>query len=126
MKERRLGKPISRLFRVALVIVGLSMGLLSAWLNGRLHGWGLPTLTAAAGVVIPTIYYRPQWRHRWFWLVVIPIAVLQVPMIIVAKPLMDQLKFVALTVFAILDGCLVAVVVNWVSPKSQEGDDNQK
>jgi phosphatidylserine synthase len=90
------------------------MGLLSGLLDGWLHGWGLPILVAATAVVIPATYYRSQWHHAWFWMVIV--------MLIVSKPLMDQLKFVSLVGFAILDASLVVVAVNWMSPKSHEND----
>jgi hypothetical protein len=122
MRHTRLGKPFPQLLRISFALVGLSMGLLSGLLDGWLHGWGLPILVAATAVVIPATYYRSQWRHAWFWMVIAPLVVLQAPMLIVSKPLMDQLKFVSLVGFAILDASLVVVAVNWMSPKSHEND----
>jgi len=45
------------------------------------------------------------------------LSVFQVPLVILARPLMDQLKFGSNILFVTLDAFLVAVVVNWVRSK---------
>jgi hypothetical protein len=68
------------------------------------------------------VYYRPQWRHRWFWLVIAPIVCLQVPMLMFAKNWVNRLTFVGFMGFAMLDFALTITAVNWISPKSQENN----
>lgn len=45
------------------------------------------------------------------------LSILQVPLVILARPLMDQFKFGFNLIVAALDVLLVAVVVNCVRPK---------
>jgi hypothetical protein len=122
MREGRLGAPIPKSVRIAMLAVALVVGLLSAAFDSSLHGWGLPILAGAVGVGLPVVYYRPQWRHRWFWLVISPIVCLQVPMLMFAKSWVNRLTFVGFMAFAMMDFVLTITAVNWISPTSQEGD----
>jgi hypothetical protein len=47
------------------------------------------------------------------------LSTLQVPLAILARPLMDELKFGFNLLFATIDIFLVAVVVNWVRPTEE-------
>ena len=48
---------------------------------------------------------------------ILELSVLQVPLVIMARPLMDQLKFGFNILFVTLDAFLVALMVNWIRPK---------
>jgi hypothetical protein len=116
--EGRLGKPIPRSVHVVLVVFGVAMGILNIWFQG----WGFAILAGAAPIGVAVVYYRPLWSRRWFWLVLSILTVLQIPLVVIAKPLMDQLKFLFLLGFVIVDFFFVAVVINVGFPKTQETD----
>jgi hypothetical protein len=99
--------------RVLLIAVGAAAGLLNIWLEG----WGLAIAAAVAPILVAVVYYKPLWRGRQFWLVMCALTVLQIPLVVAAKPLADQLEFPFLFAFAILDFFLLALVINWVCPK---------
>ncbi len=49
-----------------------------------------------AVILLPTLKYRRYWRY-WsetcFWMTMLAFSTLQVPLAILARPLMDELKF---------------------------------
>jgi hypothetical protein len=47
------------------------------------------------------------------------LSILQVPLVILSRPLMDVFKFGFNLLFATIDTFFVAVVVNWVRPKEE-------
>jgi len=125
MREGRLGAPIPKSVRITMLAGALVVGLLSAAFDSSIHGWGPPILAATVGVGLPVVYYRPQWRHRWFWLVIAPIVCLQLPMLVFAKDWVNRLTFVGFMGFAMLDFALTITAVNWISPKSQENNQSR-
>src|SRR5581483_1941950 len=55
----------------------------------------------------------PEWR-----LTTAGLCAVQVPIVVVMRPLVDPYWFILLLLFANADRLLVAIVVRWVSPKS--------
>lgn len=98
-------------------VVGIPVGLLLGFFSDSLRGWGLPGAIAGAAIVIPVLKYRRYWHDAWFWMTMLGMSVLQVPLVILARPLMDQLKFAFNILFATVDVFLVAVAVNLIRPK---------
>jgi hypothetical protein len=103
----------------AKVVLGV-MALLLGFFSHALGGWGLPAGIAVAVILIPTLKYQRYWHEVWFWMTMLGMSVIQVPLVILARPLMDQLKFGFNILFATADVFLVAVAVNWVRPKDAE------
>ena len=100
-------------------IVLATIAVLLGWFNHELGGWGLPTGVAGVVILLPTLKYQRYWSETWFWTTMLALSTLQVPLVILARPLMDELKFGFNLLFATIDIFFVAVVVNWVRP--QEG-----
>jgi hypothetical protein len=72
-----------------------------------------------AVILLPTLKYRRYWSETWFWMTMLALSTLQVPLAILARPRMDELKFGFNLLFATIDIFLVAVVVNWVRPTEE-------
>jgi hypothetical protein len=116
IRENGPGKRFPWPFHVGLVAFGVAIGFLDGWV----HPWGLTIGASAIAVLIPVFYYRQFWANRWFWFTVSALAILQIPLVIVAGPLIDQFRFLFLLFFAATDGVMVSMVVRWVSPRSQD------
>jgi hypothetical protein len=101
------------------MMLGILVVFLSFFNDPLFHGWGLPAGVAVAAIGIPLFMYRSYWQGTWFWLTLLALLVLQVPLVIACRPLMDQLKFGFNILFATLDVFLVAIAVNWVRPKGE-------
>jgi hypothetical protein len=101
------------------LIIFACAGLLGL-LNHFLHDWGIPASVAAAAILVPLFGYRTFWHRPWFWSTMLALSVLQVPLVIAARPLMDQFRFAFNLLFGLTDCLLVVIVVRWVAPKAQE------
>jgi hypothetical protein len=91
--------------------------VLLGFFNDALGGWGLPAAVGAAVILIPVLQYRRYWHGRWFWLSMVALSIVQIPLIFLGRPLMDEFRFAFNLVFGVADLCWVVVVINWVRPK---------
>jgi hypothetical protein len=80
---------------------------------------GLACRVAGAVILLPTLKYQRYWNETWFWTTMLALSILQVPLVILSRPLMDVFKFGFNLLFATIDTFFVAVVVNWVRPKEE-------
>jgi len=112
MDEKRTN-PLSGVTVFVIVLIGLFLGFFSQ----RLGGWGLPAGVAALAVAIPVLKYKRYWRGAWFWITVSVVSLIQIPLVLVTRPLMDRFKFGFNILFATVDAIAVILVVNWVRPK---------
>jgi hypothetical protein len=118
MNDEKRTNPLSPLTTGLLVVGAVLLGFFSH----ALGGWGLPAGLGAAAVVAPILKYRRYWRRFWFWGTILALSILQVPLVILARPFMDRYKFGFNLVFATADLFVVIVMVNWVRPEEDEGD----
>jgi hypothetical protein len=58
-------------------------------------------------------------ERELLWMTMLAFSTLQVPLAILARPRMDELKFGFNLLFATIDIFFVAVVVNWVRPTEE-------
>jgi hypothetical protein len=86
-------------------------GLLGLF-NHDLH-WGRGPFAAGVAMVLPIIYFRDLWNEVRFWIVILLLGVIQIPVVIGVRGLMEELKFPFMLAFGILDCTLVGVVVSW-------------
>ena len=113
--RRKFGWPIHGAF----VLFALVLGLLDHWLSG----WGVPIAVGGGVIGISIIVFRRFWSGSWFWLTIAAMTALQVPLMILARPLMAQFNIVFLLPLAMVDAFLIALVVNWMSPKNAQRED---
>jgi len=101
-----------------VILFALVLGLSDHWLSG----WGVPIAIGGSVIGISIIVLRRFWCGVWFWATISVMAALQVPLMILARPLMAQFKILFMLPLALADAFLIALVVNWVSPRHQDGE----
>jgi hypothetical protein len=83
--------------------------------------WGRAVFAAGVAMAFPIIGFRDFWTDGRFWITVILLGVLQVPLVIAVLPLLEQLKFPFMLMFGILDGFVVVVIISWVCSDERSG-----
>jgi hypothetical protein len=96
-----------------LFALALLMGLLSH----ALHNWGEPIFFAAIVLMLPVFYYRRFWDRRWFWLMVMILGAVQIPLVFAAHPLVEQARTYYTVLFTMADLMFVIVVTSLVCSK---------
>jgi hypothetical protein len=113
MHAEKQTNPMPWSTRVLLTALALFLGFFSH----ALGGWGLPVGVVGAAILIPVLKYQRFWHRLWFWLTIIALSILQVPLVILTRPLMDEFKLGFNLLLATVDGIFVILVVNWIRPK---------
>ena len=93
------------------------VGGLFAWLSTRSthgYGWWGSALMVGMAVAVPILQYRKLWTSIRFWITVSLLAVVQVPLVIVTQPLIEQLGAAFLLILGIVDGIFVIAVIFFV------------
>ena|SRR3989442_4548090 len=91
----------------------LVLVLLLGFFDHTLH-WGRAPFAAGLAMVIPIIGFRDFWNEGRFWITVVLLGLVQVPLVIEVRPLMERLKFPFMFTFGIFDCVLVALAISWV------------
>jgi hypothetical protein len=78
------------------------------------YGWGGAIVSAGASIAVPTMAFRKLWGQGWFWLVCALLAVLQIPLVIVVHPLVEQFRFGFLLMFGVTDCFVVIAAMYWL------------
>jgi hypothetical protein len=103
---------------VAFADSSSTIAVLLGWFHHTLGGWGLPAGVVGGVILLPTEI--PELLERDLVLDDdAAFSTLQVPLAILARPRMDELKFGFNLLFATIDIFFVAVVVNWVRPTEE-------
>jgi len=89
----------------------LLLALLLGFFDHALH-WGRGPFAAGLAMVIPIIGFRDFWNSGRFWITIALLGVLQVPLVMGVRPLMEQLKFPFMLTFGILDCALMIAAVS--------------
>ncbi len=63
-------------------------------------------------MIVPIIGFRDYWNELRFWITVVILGVLQVPLVIAVEPSMEQFKLPFMFAFVILDGLAIIVVIS--------------
>jgi hypothetical protein len=99
----------------------LSLALLAGFFEHALGAWAGPIAMAAIAVVVPILLFRRFWDRTWFWVTAVLLGVVQVPLVVAVRPLIQQARSYYMLCFVIIDGLLVIAVISLVSPKSNDG-----
>lgn len=78
------------------------------------YAWTGSVTAACIAVVIPISAFRKFWYTARFWIVASLLAAFQIPLVIVAHPLIDEYRFVFMLLFASGDLVVVSVVIYWI------------
>ena len=73
---------------------------------------------AAVAVVVPLLLFRRFWNQTWFWITAVLLGVIQVPVVVAVRPLIDQARSFYMLTFVMIDGLIVIAVICLVCPKS--------
>lgn len=71
-------------------------------------------------MTVPIIGFRDFWNDGRFWITVGLLGIVQVPLVITVRPLMEQLKFPFMLIFGLLDCVLVVLAVSWICSEASE------
>jgi hypothetical protein len=102
-------------FKGPLLVIALLLG----FFDHTLH-WGRATFAAVLATLIPVFGFRDLWREARFWITILLLGVLQIPLVMAVGSLVEQLKFMFMLAFGIFDCALIIAVVSWVC--SEEND----
>ncbi len=106
-----------------LHVIAIGIGVAAFLCSLRFgYDWTSSIATAAGSLIFPAvIYYRKVGKHNRFWETLSLLTILQVPLVIAARPLVEQFRFVFLLAFGFGDCVLVAFVLNWMCPSEKLG-----
>jgi hypothetical protein len=89
------------------------VALLLGFFDHALH-WGGASFAAGLAMALPIIGFRDFWNQTRFWITVLLLAALQVPLAVGVGPLIEQQKFPAMFAFGVLDCIFVALAISFV------------
>ena len=97
------------------------LALILGFLSGPLH-WGHSAFVVGVAMIVPILGYREFWNEWKFWITVALLGVLQVPLALTVRALMEQQGLPFMLTFGIVDCLLVAAVLSFVCPTRENGD----
>ena len=99
-----------------LHVLAIGTGVLAFLCSIRFgYGWGASIGAAASSVIFPGIlYYRKHAERHRFWQTLTLLTILQIPLVIAARPLVEQFRFTLLLAFGFGDCVLVALLLTWM------------
>lgn len=101
-----------------LLGIALLLGIFS-----ELRHWGAAPFVVAVAVILPIIGYRDFWDEPRFWITVVLLGFLQVPVALYVGPTMDRYKLPFMLAFGIADCLLVASVLWFVCSAATRDSD---
>jgi hypothetical protein len=104
-----LWRPGRRTKMIALVIGGLFALLSIARPDG--YGWMGAVLMSGAALILPVLQFRTLWSEARFWVVTALLMVVQIPLVIAVRPLVERLRAAFLLAFGIGDGLFVILMI---------------
>jgi hypothetical protein len=102
--------PLSRPVKWVL----LSLALLAGFFEHDFGRWAAPIAMAAIALVVPILLYRTYWGKLWFWITALLLAVVQIPLVMLVRPLIEQSRAYYMLVFGMVDLVFVAVVMSLI------------
>lgn len=97
-----------------LIILALLLGFLGGALN-----WNSAPFAAGVAMVIPIIGFRDFWNEVRFWITVVLLGALQVPLVFFVRPLIERLKFQFMFTFGVFDCALMVLALSWVCSENE-------
>ena len=73
---------------------------------------------AAVAVLVPILLFRRFWKQTWFWTTALVLGLVQVPIVVAVRPLIEQARSFYMLTFVMVDGLLVITVISLVCPRS--------
>lgn len=83
--------------------MALALGVIGVLFERLVPGISRSIGSAGGAVFGIIIVKRRYWQYRWFWITFTVLVILQFPLMLLTKPLMDYLKFGFIWVSAVAD-----------------------
>lgn len=99
----------------------LVLALLLGFFDHALH-WERAQFAAGVAMLVPIFGFRDLWNEARFWITILLLGVLQVPLVMAVRPLAEQLKFPLMLTFGIFDCAVIIAVVSWVCSEGNGED----
>ena len=96
--------------KMAAAMAGGFMALLSLSSPKGYGLWGAITASAGA-LLVPIVAFRGFWSMRRFWIVAGFLALLQIPLVIVVREMVEQHRFPIMLGFGAVDCVFVIAVI---------------
>jgi hypothetical protein len=109
------GQVTWRIYAVALILVGIGVVV-----DRQVPGISRSLGSSGAAVLGIIIVKRRYWHYRWFWITFTVLFILQFPLILLTKPLMDYLKFVFMWIFALVDLFAMSLAIEFIADYVEE------
>lgn len=102
----------------AVLVLIAALGLIFDDATG---GWGEPVAWAVVALIFPIFMrqFREFWRQIRFWITVLLLAALQVPLVIAVRLPMHQVRPYYSLAFVTIDGLVVGFVILFVCSRSE-------
>jgi hypothetical protein len=104
-----------------LHVLAIAIGLVACLCIVRYgYAWGGSIAAAAGALIFPAIiYYRKGGKPHRFWVTVMLLTLVQIPLVIAVRPLVEQFQLVFMIVFAVADCVFVAFALNWMCSREK-------
>ena len=97
---------------VVLIIVGCT----GVFVKSMVHGWAFPIALVEIVMLLAVFGYRHFWRFAWFWIRIIPVLLIQWPLVVWARPLVYRGGLLFNLLLANADGFLAILAVTLGRP----------
>lgn len=111
--NRGLSRPIK--------VVLLVLALLAGFFEHSLGTFTGPITMSAAALVVPVLLYRRYWHNIWFWITALLLGAIQVPLVALVRPYIEQERSFYMLALLMGDGLFVIVVVALVAQFQSDG-----
>jgi hypothetical protein len=109
------GKVTWRVYVAAVVL-----SVLGILFDRKFPGLSRSLGSAGAAILGIIVVKRRYWHYSWFWLTFAALIIVQLPLILLTKPLMDYLKFVFMWIFALVDLFAMSLVIEIIAGHFEE------
>jgi hypothetical protein len=100
-----------------LKVLLVLLALLAGFFEHALGGWAGPTVMALIAVIVPVLLLRTFWNQAWFWVTATLLALLQLPIVLAVRPLIERARSFYMLTFGIADGLLVITLLALACPE---------
>lgn len=103
-----------------LFLLALLVGFFDDVLGG---GWAKPVAMAATALGVPIFLRRGRkfWNQGAFWITVLAVAIIQIPLVIAVRPVIQRSGSIYLLAFGVADMLFVIAAILLVCSRSCEG-----
>lgn len=102
-------------------VILISAAVIAGFFGPVLGSWEGPIFVAVTVLVLAVLYWRDLWRQAWFWITIVLLTTVQVPLVIVMRPLIEQARMFYMGTFLAADSVFVIIAITLVSRVQRKG-----